>query len=336
MPGIVTKCAGCGGAVQLREDFVGKLVRCPLCQEVFRATLPGTSLASETVPAPTASHGIQSEAPAPRTMPIPQITSPLHDDSDEPIRRQGSRHGRRERVGRPLRECPPNQIPGSVLAIVQVVFEAFLLLASISVVPQLFSQESLLIEFTQRPVDAIMAQRAERNDAALIVAGVVRALLLCVAIVLFLIWIYRAHANLQRFQLERLEFTPGWTVGYFFIPFANLVYPYRAMQEIWKGSSSETPPDDSEAWQDQPGSKLVIYWWVAYLLNNFAWLASNAFDNAAKAAPTIPTLIAVTRVAIVVCIVQSVYSTLTIILVLRTRSRQIKNERRWQEAEEEG
>ncbi|QYO65100.1 DUF4328 domain-containing protein [Leptolyngbya sp. 7M] len=45
-------------------------------------------------------------------------------------------------------------------------------------------------------------------------------------IVLFLVWLYRAHKNLFSLKPTHLDFSPGWAVGWWFIPFLNLVRPY--------------------------------------------------------------------------------------------------------------
>src|SRR5687768_18560933 len=46
-----------------------------------------------------------------------------------------------------------------------------------------------------------------------------------VSIITVALWIHRAHANLTEVGHDSLEFTPGWAVGWYFIPFANLVKP---------------------------------------------------------------------------------------------------------------
>jgi hypothetical protein len=74
-------------------------------------------------------------------------------------------------------------------------------------------------------------------------------------------WIHRAHANLYLFGMDGLEFTPGWSVGWFFIPFANLVMPFRAMKELWNRSFSH---DGSL----EPPQVLLVLWWAGNILNN--------------------------------------------------------------------
>lgn len=89
--------------------------------------------------------------------------------------------------------------------------------------------------------------------------GLVSAL---VSISLFFVigrWIYRAAWNLRHLGAKRLEFSPGWALGWYFVPFANLVMPYRAMKEIWLASLS---PRD---WQPGPAGLLPL-WWGLWLI----------------------------------------------------------------------
>jgi hypothetical protein len=90
------------------------------------------------------------------------------------------------------------------------------------------------------------------------------AMLIC--IVLVCMWIHRAHANLHQSGIDGLEFTPGWAVGWYFVPFANLVKPYGAMRELWHASHGRT--GDLAA----PAPSLINYWWAA-------WLAGNIISN---------------------------------------------------------
>lgn len=76
----------------------------------------------------------------------------------------------------------------------------------------------------------------------------------------FLMWIYRANLNCRGFGAH-LKFTPALAVGSYFIPFANLVYPCQAMQEIWKASRNPAQ------WQTERTSILVGFWWAFWLLH---------------------------------------------------------------------
>lgn len=78
----------------------------------------------------------------------------------------------------------------------------------------------------------------------------------------FLKWIYRANLNCRGFGVEGMKFTPGWSIGYYFIPFLNLVRPYQSMKEIWQVSH------DPRNWKAQSGSALLGWWWALWIFSN--------------------------------------------------------------------
>jgi hypothetical protein len=88
------------------------------------------------------------------------------------------------------------------------------------------------------------------------------AIVMIAAIVLVAMWIYRAHANLKEAGLTELEFTPGWAVGWYFIPFANLIKPFQAMRELWNMSLVLNDGFGQEA-----DSRLKT-WWGAWIVGN--------------------------------------------------------------------
>ncbi|MGB0798912.1 MAG: DUF4328 domain-containing protein, partial [Planktomarina sp.] len=46
-------------------------------------------------------------------------------------------------------------------------------------------------------------------------------------------WIYRAAHNANQISPSETRITPGWSVGWFFIPVASLWKPYQAMRHTW-------------------------------------------------------------------------------------------------------
>jgi hypothetical protein len=79
---------------------------------------------------------------------------------------------------------------------------------------------------------------------------------------LILRWIYRVNYNARQLGAENMEFTPGWSIGYYFIPILTLWKPYQAMNEIWKASKS--PLD----WSTQSTSILLPIWWTIWLISS--------------------------------------------------------------------
>lgn len=110
----------------------------------------------------------------------------------------------------------------------------------------------------------------------------VASLAISVAQIVFLLsaifvgmWIHRAHRNLFAAGLQGLEFTPGWSVGWFFIPIMSLFRPFQAMRELWNRSLGE---DDSYA--SVTPSEVGI-WWGTFLAGNFLGTAGGSENFAA-------------------------------------------------------
>lgn len=95
-----------------------------------------------------------------------------------------------------------------------------------------------------------------------------QALLLLVVGVCFLVWTYRLNRNLRVLGVAGLKFTPGWAVGYFFIPIISLWRPYQVFREIWQASDPGPAPRSGRAWQNLPAPALLGFWWVLLLVTN--------------------------------------------------------------------
>lgn len=94
-----------------------------------------------------------------------------------------------------------------------------------------------------------------------------------ITIILFLLWFHRVSRNLVPLGIRDQQHSPGWAVGAWFIPFANLFVPFRITKEIWLKSDNDTSEygflnTDSTV----PG--FIGIWWGF-------WITSNLVQNAA-------------------------------------------------------
>ena len=80
--------------------------------------------------------------------------------------------------------------------------------------------------------------------------------------ILVLRWIHRVNANAHGFA-DGMTVSPGWNVGWFFIPFANLIKPFQGVRETWQVSQG------APNWQDSPVPALLRWWWALWLIMNF-------------------------------------------------------------------
>lgn len=104
------------------------------------------------------------------------------------------------------------------------------------------------------------------------------------AVVTFLMWLYRSYTNLPALRSDNTEFSPGWAVGWWFIPFANLVKPFQAVRTLWSESDPEFDGESGFLSKIQTGAPtFMVVWWAAWLLSNFSSnAAGRLFDPDSK------------------------------------------------------
>lgn len=100
-------------------------------------------------------------------------------------------------------------------------------------------------------------------DIAEGLTGLLQLLVFVVTGIPFLMWIHRANRNARALGAQDMQFTPGWSVGWYFIPIFNLWKPYQAMKEIWQASHNP------HSWPTQEVASLVSHWWALWLLTGF-------------------------------------------------------------------
>ncbi len=131
--------------------------------------------------------------------------------------------------------------------------------------------------------------------------------------VAFLTWIHRANLNCRGFGARDMRFTPGWSVGYFFVPFLNLVRPYESMKEIWGVSH------DPQNWKFQRGSRLLGWWWALWIISG---ITSQVIFHLSLAAKSIEDLKALTALSIFSCMVGIALCLVVLSLIKRISSKQ--------------
>ncbi|CAN5594710.1 hypothetical protein BH24ACI3_BH24ACI3_10620 [soil metagenome] len=99
-------------------------------------------------------------------------------------------------------------------------------------------------------------------------------------IVVFLIWLYRAHSNLYALMPTNLEFSSGWAVGWWFIPFANLVKPFQVVREVWWESDPDIPDAQNFLTASlHSAPTYMVLWWIFWIAGNIASnVAGRVYD----------------------------------------------------------
>jgi hypothetical protein len=97
--------------------------------------------------------------------------------------------------------------------------------------------------------------------------GIVQAVVYLSTAILFFAWFYRAHKNLPVLGAQGLSYTPRGTLGWWFVPFANLVRPYQVMREVWKASNPEGRSANGMGWKSLVVTPKLKLWWGLWLMN---------------------------------------------------------------------
>lgn len=80
-----------------------------------------------------------------------------------------------------------------------------------------------------------------------------------VAGIIFLRWVYVMNRNCHGFGAEAMNYSPGWSVGWYFVPILGFFMPFSVMSEIRRVSS------DPANWRKYSAGWLVVVWWACWI-----------------------------------------------------------------------
>ena len=115
-------------------------------------------------------------------------------------------------------------------------------------------------------VQNMSEEQFHENNERINLIGLPKALFDIATIVTFLIWINRANKNARALGAKNMQFSPGWCVGWWFIPFAQLWKPYQAVREIWKTSKN------IDRWQSQKNNTISLWWTLWIILGTINYI----------------------------------------------------------------
>jgi len=149
--------------------------------------------------------------------------------------------------------------------------------------------------------------QANANDLFYSAAGIAQMIVALPTIVIWLLWMHRSYRALSFLGTGATDQTPGWAVGYWFIPVVNLWKPYQLTAEMWRRNASgnqsaegHTPP-------------LLLAWWIVWLLSG---VLGRAVLTQSTYAETIPQLQSLTLTGLLGDSVNIIASVLAFFVVL--------------------
>jgi hypothetical protein len=122
---------------------------------------------------------------------------------------------------------------------------------------------------------------SEVQDSKDVALGVNSALLwvILAAGIVWLVWQHRSQSNLRALGAAGIKYTPGWAVGWWFIPFANVVLPFLTMRELWRASD---PQSGSTEWLARRTTPLLGFWWAGWLVTQTLFQIGRGIDRDLK------------------------------------------------------
>jgi len=116
----------------------------------------------------------------------------------------------------------------------------------------------------------------DQFDTVFATSGIIESVVYVAAAIAWLAWSSRTVDNEDSLGIGPSSVSPRLAMGWWFVPFANLVMPYRVHREIHERYHQGV----------QVGSGIVLLWWLVYLANAIftnivgrVWLAAETFPE---------------------------------------------------------
>ncbi|TDD23800.1 DUF4328 domain-containing protein [Kribbella turkmenica] len=154
--------------------------------------------------------------------------------------------------------------------------------------------------------------------------GIVAALALLAAAVVFIVWLWRVRWNAEMFCRGEHRFTRGWVLGSWICPVVNLWYPKQVVDDIVAASDPRTPPQ-TLVLRDIPGTRLVWAWWLTWVAG---LVTGNVVQRGILVAATEPGQL---RTNVVLSTISALFTTAAAVLavILIERIDELQTKRAW-------
>jgi hypothetical protein len=163
------------------------------------------------------------------------------------------------------------------------------------------------------------------SDSRQQVIGLLVVLAFIATAIVFIRWLHAAYKNIVTLGAGELRFTPGWTIGAWFVPFLNLWRPKQIVDDIWRASDPAAPPRQGIDWRGRRTSALLTAWWVFWILTS---TIGNASARILFAADTLDDFRHSAQVDAANSVLDMVAAILAILVVRRVTARQHEREER--------
>ncbi len=115
--------------------------------------------------------------------------------------------------------------------------------------------------------DDITTSQANSNDTMQELVATGYPFLFTLAAITFLRWMHQTSRNLPALGISVQHTSPTMGIISWFIPIYNLLAPFLAMVEIWKGSHPNSVPGITDRRSQAPATRLLPLWWITWIVS---------------------------------------------------------------------
>jgi hypothetical protein len=144
---------------------------------------------------------------------------------------------------------------------IAIAFLAIILLLELASIA-LYAERVMVLEAIR--VKRRVQPWAEASDRRVQIWAIVTVLFQIPVALTFFMWVHTAYGNLRRVGSAATRWTPGWAVGYWFIPFLNVVRSFQIVKEIAVRTADSNARDDRKG-ESAPMS--VALWYTFYVVS---------------------------------------------------------------------
>ncbi len=152
---------------------------------------------------------------------------------------------------------------------------------------------------------------ATENDSRQALFSNIKTVCYCLSAFTFLAWFRRAYNNLGQLT-EYLSYREYWTIFSWFVPFMNLVRPYKIMKELFWETGDVLERHDMSC-SVRLKFSLVGWWWAVWISDaTVAWVMGKLIRRGEL---TYEHLILISQLSIAGSILSIILSLVTILLI---------------------
>jgi ABC-type Fe3+ transport system permease subunit len=162
-------------------------------------------------------------------------------------------------------------------------------------------------------------EELEESDRRQVTVAIAQTVVFFVAAFFFIRWLHRAYKNIPLFGAQYPRFSTATAIWSWFVPILNWWRPKQVINDVWRASDPEAPPDQGSGWQERSPPLLYGVWWFFWVVLNLVY---NADLRYYLRADTLEELQNSARLTLFADLLSVVGGVLALLVVRRTTARQ--------------